>query len=261
MAPIVAFLSDFGLSDPYVGIVKGVILKTNPSLGIVDLTHDIPPQDIETGAYQLGRACGYFSEKTIFLAIVDPGVGSPRAGLIVQAGPYFFVAPDNGILSVVFRIYPDFQCNRIEKADFFLARVSSTFHARDVFAPVAAHLGFGVAPGHFGPAHPHPVRFAAPEPWEEGEGLCGEILYADRFGNLVTNLDERRVRAFLGMRRGFVEAGGRVFPLLSSYSETTPGTTLALVGSDGCVELAVFMGSAARILGMRRGERVTLKAV
>ncbi len=260
MRSVIAFLSDFGLRDSYVGIVKGVLASLVPDPIIIDITHDVPPRDILGGAYILGCSHAFFPVGTVFLCVVDPGVGTERAGMVVCAGGRVFVAPDNGLLSEIFRRCEGWQAYRIEMERFAVQqRLSLTFHARDVFAPVAARIACGMDPRESGPSHPHPVILDLPVPNREGEALVGEIVYEDRFGNLVTNLDRQGVTSFLKGHGGVVEVGGVICPYVQTYSDVPAGSLLALMGSDDRLEVAVSKGSALHVLGLGRGAKVLLR--
>jgi S-adenosylmethionine hydrolase len=259
MRALLAFLSDFGLEDPYVGVVKAVLLGINPDLRIVDLCHQIPAHNIMAGAFALGSSYREFAPGTVFLAVVDPGVGSARAGLVAVTERYAFVAPDNGLLGLVLRDCPETVCYRIEAPRYWRYPVSRTFHARDIFAPVAAQVSLGLAPGELGPVHRNPVGLAFPEPFADADGLTGEVVHIDRFGNLVTNLDVRTMRRVLGVERGTVRIRGVELPVLDTYAQAGEGQPLALVGSSGFLEVSVNKGNASRVLKAGKGEPVSLR--
>ncbi|RMG88808.1 MAG: hypothetical protein D6708_10915 [Candidatus Dadabacteria bacterium] len=250
--PVVTLTTDFGTRDPFVGVMKGVILRICPGAQLVDLTHELPPQDVLAGAIALEDAVGYFPAGTVHLAVVDPGVGTDRPALAVRTDRHWFVAPDNGLLSFL----PEGEIReirRIENPDLWLHPVSATFHGRDVFAPVAAHLAAGIAPERVGPLADGLKRLAFPRPRPTPEGLEGEILGFDRFGNAFTNL--RRP----GAAGRAVGVAGRELSLLRTYAEAAPGQPLALWGSSDRLEIAVRNGSARRDLGLERGDRVVLR--
>lgn len=252
MPPIVALLTDFGSADSYAGETRGAVLCACPDANVVDLTHDIPAHDVAEGAWVLGAAWRTFPAGTVFVAVVDPGVGTPRRALAVDAGGYRFVGPDNGILSHVLRAHPDAAVHEITNAGLMRHRVSSTFHARDVFAPVAGYLARGNPLADVGPAADDPVRLDWPRPvslspheWEL------RVVRCDRFGNLITNLT--------GRGEGTVEIAGKLLRIMRTYGDVTEGELLALVGSHGLIEVAVRGGHAARTLGIGRGTPVTLR--
>src|SRR5262249_19353343 len=187
LAGIVALLTDYGLQDPYAGVMKGALLSVNPQARIVDLTHDIPPQDVREGSRVLAAARGYFPDGTVFVAVVDPGVGSDRAIVGVETDRQVFLAPDNGLLS--FLEDSIVRMVRITEAKYFLKPVSKTFHGRDIFAPVAGHLTRGVDLARFGPPLKQltPLEASLPRRTPDG-GIQGEVVTIDRFGNLITNI-------------------------------------------------------------------------
>ena len=256
---ILAFLSDFGLKDPYVGIVKAVMLGINPTLRVVDISHQVTPHDVMGGAFVLGSTFREFPPGTVFLAVVDPGVGSQRINLLAVTERYTFLAPDNGLLSMVFRYCKKVTCFRIENSRYFRHPVSDTFHGRDIFAPVAAHLSLGVKPHSFGPPCLDPVRLPWPEPVIREQYIKGEVIYIDGFGSLFLNIpaDLIQHRGPVG-KRFKANIKGMELPLLSTYSDVVKGKPLALIGSSGFLEVAVNQGSAAEVLDAGVGEPVVV---
>ena len=261
----IAFLSDFGLKDPYVGTVKGVIATINPSAKVIDITHGIPAQDITAAALMLEGACGYFPKGTIFLAVVDPGVGSDRRGIVLTLDSYIFVVPDNGLVTRLLkdRRLSDISCHYIEKKEYFLSEISSTFHARDIFAPVAAHLSLGTAPEELGPSCHNPVVLDWPEPVTGHDVIRGAIIYIDTFGNLVTNIPSSYLIQGKGMgpTARYARIAGNdkiIIPIARTYSDVEPGRPLCLAGSFGLVEIAVNQGSASEQLRAETGDMVEL---
>lgn len=251
--PVVTLLTDFGHLDPFVGVMKGVIAGICPEANVVDLTHDVPAQDIFAGAFYLERAFRYFPAGTVHVAVVDPGVGTRRAPLAMSAHGHTFVGPDNGLLSWVAR---RFRAVRLRNRAFFRAEISNTFHGRDVFAPVAAHLARGVPLSSLGPAQKRVVALARPKPRKTHRGFSAEVLAVDRFGNLVTNLEPVHWQA---LRRPRLTLGGFTSEQLSdSYGAARPRELVAVLGGYGLLEVAARDGSAAAILGLERGARVRL---
>ena len=254
-----ALLTDFGAMDPYVGAMKGAILSVCPEATLVDLAHEVPPHDVLAGALTLHAACRTFPAGTVFVAVVDPGVGSPRRGLALRAGPHLFVGPDNGLFSFVLREHPQARIHGLENSRLFRSPVSPVFHGRDVFGPVAGHLAQGVGLGEVGPKVEDPVLLEAPEPRKLATGEWeAAVLYVDRFGNLTTSLSERAVE---GARAVEVWVGGATIPWVGTYSEVRPGTPCALVGSSGRLEVAVREGSASARLGVGKGSPVRVRVV
>lgn len=240
----IALLTDFGYLDPYVGIMKGVIASIAPGVPILDITHGVPPQDVLVAAIHLEAAWRYFPTGTVFVVVVDPEVGGGRRALVATAQGRHFVAPDNGVLTLI----PGALYRRID-ADWGLPEQSRTFHGRDIFAPVAAKLARGAAVDAVGPMVADPVMLAVPYP-ERG---YGEVLYADHYGNVVTNLP--------GRDSGWVHVMGQVVEVRATYADVEQGEVVALTGSTGRLEIAVRNGSAAEILGLQPGHPVIYEEV
>lgn len=252
--PLITLLTDFGSRDVYVAAMKGVILGINPAVVLVDLTHEVPPQDVTAGAFLLAGAAPCFPPGTIHLAVVDPGVGTGRRSLGAKARGQFWVGPDNGIFHLIFQDGEDMNLVSLENHDFFRYPVSPTFHGRDLFAPVAAHLSRGVPLEAFGPPLTDPAALPWPEPLYDSETVRGEIVYVDGFGNLVSNLEGRDLATWLGGASLTVTLGSLALGGLSrTYSDVVPGEFLALTGSHGYLEVAVNQGDAARRLGAGKG--------
>lgn len=256
----IALLTDFGTADYFVGSVKGVILSINPGATLVDITHDIPPQDIEAGAFTLFAAHGAFPPATIFLAVVDPGVGSVRRPIIVNCSGQLFVGPDNGLFSYLYRS-DSHQTIHITNDKYFREPVSPTFHGRDIFAPVAAHLSTGVDAKVFGPLITDEVRLSLSEPKKLKDRVwAAQIIHIDRFGNCVTNItrdllgakQEKTARlkvkdhTISSFRTFFADGGGKE-------------KLFAVWGSAGFLEIAALNRSAAKKLKAKRGDLVRLE--
>ena len=259
--PTIALLTDFGLTDNYVGIMKGVILAINPEARLVDLTHEIEVQNVFQAALVLKSAYRYFAKGTIFLCVVDPGVGSLRQAIIVQAGEHFFVGPDNGIFSFVVAEQKTIRIWTITNVRYFLNPVSRTFHGRDIFAPVAAHLSKGTTPGRFGPRQTGLVRLAWPRPKisKDGREILGQIVDIDRFGNLITNIENEKVLAWSGKMVVIIK-GRKIGRIAMSYTEGKNGELLALPGSKDLLEISVNRGSAQKALHGQRGDLVRISS-
>lgn len=260
---VITLLTDFGLTDGFVGIMKGVILGINPSVTIVDITHDIDAQDVVAAAYQLKASYRFFPKNAIHLAIVDPGVGSDRKILVCRAGGYYFIAPDNGILTPIIQEIEINAMVRVENSDYFLKPVSQTFHGRDIFAPVAAHLSRGTALPTLGPAvaEPQIKRLDLRKPKILAGNICqGTIIAIDRFGNLISDIGREVVRKVVGpdqVHQAVVRIGEReIDGLVSHYQSRKLNTPLAVIGSWGTLEIAVNGGSARAYFGARKGDRV-----
>jgi S-adenosyl-L-methionine hydrolase (adenosine-forming) len=265
MRPILALLTDFGTRDHYVGALKGAILSVAPDAQIVDVLHDVAAHDVEGGAFALGAAYPAFPGGTVFVAVVDPGVGSSRRGLAVEAGSYRFVGPDNGLMTEVLADHPTARVHALTNRRLWRPEVAATFHARDVFGPVAAHLALGAGLEEVGPPAADPVRLplipiraVGTDEWE------GAIVHVDRFGTLISNVSARALDDILSAAAvdgvGIVVAvGGVVAPLVRTYSDVPAGRPCALVGSSGRLELAVNRGNAAAVLGAARGARLRIR--
>lgn len=246
--PVITLLTDFGTTDYFVGAVKGAILSGNANVSLVDITHDIAPQDIEAGAFTLLAAYRTFPAGTIHVAVVDPGVGSARRPIIVAANNQFFVGPDNGIFTYIYDREPSHQIFHVTAEKYFRLDPSSTFHGRDVFAPVAAALSMGVSPEEFGPEIKDAVRLSSLE-------TPLRIIHIDRFGNCVTNISRE---AFEGKFVGLSINGKTINTLRSFYGDADSTEELfAIWGSAGFLEISVSGGSAARILDAKRGDAVS----
>jgi S-adenosylmethionine hydrolase len=245
---IITLLTDFGTADSYVAELKGVLLSRASGAVLVDVSHDVPPGDIRSAAYILGRTWHRFPPSTVHLAVVDPGVGTSRAALAVRAHDQYFVAPDNGLLTAVLR---DAEVEAVRLST--PASVAPTFHGRDVFAPAAADLAGGAALSDLGLRFDGiPERLAYVSPHREGQWLIGEVVYVDRFGTLITNLPAELIPSQARFEIDDLQLG----PLVRTYSDVAPGGLLAYVGSDGTVEIAVRDGSAAERLGVGVGGRI-----
>lgn len=255
---IIALLTDFGLKDPYVGVMKGVILRINPEARIIDLSHDIPPQGILDAYFLLSNSYPYFPDGTLFLTVVDPGVGSDRRILAVETDAYTFVAPDNGVLGFLKKEGKIRRAVAVQNPRYALAPVSHTFHGRDIFAPAAAHLSRGLDLAKLGPATDHIHRIAPPAPRINREGvLTGEVVSIDRFGNLVTNIPGEPIASADSVE---IRIGKTVIDRLArSYAEGRKGKLFAIVGSTGNLEVSVNKGNAAEKTGAEVGDAVRVR--
>ncbi len=292
MKKIITLLTDFGTRDPYVASMKGVIFSINPEAKIVDITHQIPPQDILEAAYTLFASYKYFPKGTIHVIVVDPGVGSRRRIIALKTKNYIFIAPDNGVLSLVLqkeKVYPVRsprygrgirplqgritsngvkEIIEITNEKYFLKPVSDTFHGRDIFSPVAAYLSRGIPLRNFGKRieMTKELKIATPE-MKKGK-LMGRIIHIDRFGNLVTNVD-REILSKLKRKKPASSAGPptrwikigkrRIQGIKKSYVNVGKGELLALFGSSGFLEISINFGNASKVLGMKRGEKIEVE--
>jgi S-adenosylmethionine hydrolase len=241
--------------------MKGVALGICPDLTFVDITHEIAPQDILGAAFELSAAFTYFPAGTIFLVVVDPGVGSGRRAIAAEAGPYRFVAPDNGVVCPALDAMGRLP-TVVELTEPRYARpsVSRTFEGRDRFAPAAAWLATGAGLAELGRSVTDWTRLQLPAPIPEAEGISGQVLHVDRFGNLISNLDRTLYEAFASQGSTRVIAGsGRVVPVVTTYADAASGSVCALFGSAGYLEIAVSGGNASEQLGLAQGAEITLR--
>ena len=247
MKKIITLTTDFGSRDHYVGVMKGVMLSVNENAHPVDITHCIDSHDIRAASFVIGNSYRYFPEKTVHLVVVDPGVGSERRPVALLADGHFFVGPDNGVFSSVIRSCEDFSAREIKNRNYFLKEISSTFHGRDIFAPVAAHLSLGVSFSEVGPQIQDPEILPNDGYSINGGEIRGTVVYTDKFGNLVTSIPTEAV----GNRAGAsVTVGGKqVTGISESYSSAEPGEILAVGGSCGYIEISVNQGRAYDIFG------------
>jgi hypothetical protein len=261
--PIVTFLTDFGTQDPFVGIMKGVVLGICPDAALVDLCHEVPPHDIVGGSFLLHTAVGAFPAGTIHVAVVDPGVGGERRPILAEIDGQVFVGPDNGVLSYPLAAAGRCAVRRLSVEAFWRHPVSTSFHGRDVFAPVAGHLAAGVSPDCFGPPLADPVRLEIPQPRVDTAGrVQGEVVWVDRFGNCLTNIPRDLVPDTTTERGGplHVWVGGRPLGrLVGTFSEVGAGEAGALVGSAAYLELFCNRGNLARDRQVRIGDPVCLR--
>lgn len=259
---LITLLTDFGDRDSFVASMKGVILTINPHATVVDLSHHVPPHSIEEAAYLLKSCYRYFPDGTVHVAVVDPGVGSARRPLIAQNDHYFFLAPDNGLLTLIFAEDREVQVRVIENADYRLISPGRTFDGRDLFAPAAAWLTRQQSFASFGPVVDDYKTFTISKPKWDAMVLVGEIVHVDRFGNLISNLTSDHVKEVLGVtKRSNPQiriAGHTIDGLANSYSEGNSLIPHALINSNGQIEIFVREGSAARMMNVDRGQRVDL---
>lgn len=270
----ITLTTDFGTVDGYVGVMKGVMLSIAPGIRLVDLSHEVPPQDVRRAAFMLYTAVSFFPPDTVHLAVVDPGVGTERRAIAVQVPQGFLVGPDNGLFTYVLAEAEEWRAVELRDPAYWLPQVSGTFHGRDIFAPVAAHLARGVPMEQLGPPVSDPVLLPLPRLEVREDRLEGEVLYIDRFGNVVTSigrlrwagnglvLDAAFRRAAPSLRPAaagaVVEIGRKAIQgVRRTYGEVPVGESLALVGSIGFLEIAVRQGDAAHTLGVRPGDPVT----
>ena len=267
---VITLTTDFGTSDAYVGVMKGVILGINPSVKVVDITHSVPPQDVHEAAFLIHSAHRYFPKGTIHTIVVDPGVGSDRQAIVCQTDRAFFVCPDNGILTYLLQEIenggkqPE-SIVAIQNPAYHLPEVSQTFHGRDIFAPVAAHLSLGVPLTDIGPPVRNLIRLPIPTLEISGDKLMGKIVKIDAFGNAITNISESLLTGMENPSTGEssnyeISVGSVGLKVLNrAYAESDIGEVLAIIGSSGMLEIAVNGGSAEKVLGLKRGDTVVIQ--
>jgi S-adenosylmethionine hydrolase len=257
--PTITLLTDFGTKDHYVASMKGVILSINPRCLLIDITHQVSPHDIREGAFILASAYSYFPKGTIHLAVVDPGVGGTRKPLLLVTQNYFFVGPDNGLFTMVTQKESVNRIILLDNRKYHLSDVSTTFHGRDVFAPVAAHLSMGVKPSALGHKIDSLIRLGFEAPFVKEGKLLGEIFHVDAFGNLVSNIDEERFFEFTRGRPFVIRVRGKTIRgLKKGYWEAKKDDPIALFGSGGFLEISVREGNAQKVLKMKRGDPITI---
>ena len=281
IVPVITLLTDFGYQDAYIGIMKGVIAGINPSATVIDICHDVLPQDVFGGAYLLSTAYQYFPKGTIHVAVVDPGVGSKRDIVCVEFRDCFFIVPDNGILSFVIRQEPPRRIVRATNTRYFLPSPSNTFHGRDVFAPLAAYMSLGVKLQRLGDKidRLEQLNISAPMMGKSGQ-LVGEVIHIDRFGNLITNITRDHLQSLYGPTKNNPEIQNskpetrnpkletrnsklktvigkeKIIGLCASYMDVDKGSPLAIIGSTGYLEISVNQGSAQKYFKARRESKV-----
>ncbi|TLU86113.1 MAG: SAM-dependent chlorinase/fluorinase [Chlorobium sp.] len=257
---VIVLMTDFGLNDTYVGQMKGVILSICPETRIVDLTHAVEPQNIVHGAFLLGKSFRYFPEKTIFVSVVDPGVGTSRRPIAIETSRNIFIGPDNGLFTPILEQEEIIRCVHIMEKRFMLPQQSSTFHGRDLFSPVAAHLASGISLKETGaeidPSDCQRIEMPACKSPDNGKSWEGSIIYADHFGNLITSLDSDMI----GNPEQWMVIAGNLDPLSISetYGCAENKQPLACTGSSGMIEIAVRNGNAAESLNLANGDKVRL---
>jgi S-adenosylmethionine hydrolase len=253
--PILTLTTDFGASDHYVGTMKGVILSICPRAQIVDICHEVTPFEISEGAYTIAQAYPFFPPRTVHVVVVDPGVGTKRRPILVEAAGQYFIGPDNGVLSMVYA-REKHKVRLIANDRYFRQPVSATFHGRDIFAPVAAHLAAGVAPSRIGKAIQDYIQADFAKPRRDSKGAwIGSILKIDHFGNIVTNFHSRD---FPGTPPTLTIGRHKISLLVQAYADAEPGKLFLIVGSSGYLEVSVNQGSAAEKIRCKTGARAVL---
>jgi S-adenosyl-L-methionine hydrolase (adenosine-forming) len=259
--PIITLTTDFGLADHYAGTMKGVLLSRCPEAQLVDISHGIAPFSIYSAAYAIDQAARYFPSRTVHVIVVDPGVGTSRRALCVEALDQFFIAPDNGVLSLIVRRDPDAQARELVSRNLWLESPSSTFHGRDIFAPVAAAIASGSAtPADAGPIVPHIEMLAGLEPRQIESGIwAGKIFSVDHFGNAITNFKASQFGRIASASFVLAARTQRVDTFCKTFGEAPDGVCFAYFGSSGYLELGMNQQSAAASLAISPGDSITLE--
>ena len=251
---IITLTTDFGECDHYVAMMKGVILSINPDATIIDVTHQIPAHSIKEGSLIIKASHTYFPSGTVHVGVVDPGVGSTRRPIVVLTDNHFFVGPDNGLFSTIIETQPHTDVIHLKEKKYWMHTISPTFHGRDIFAPIAAHLSLGVNPFSMGEKIDNPTPPTSPLPHENNNDLIGEIIRVDHFGNLITNITEEHLGQFLVSKDLIITIGRVTLKKISTtYNDVPESQPLALIGSSHLLEIAVNMGRAADYLGREYG--------
>jgi S-adenosyl-L-methionine hydrolase (adenosine-forming) len=263
MATIVTLTTDFGSRDPFTGSIRGVILKVNPQAQLVDISNEIAPQDIWEAAYTLKTAGSHFPKGTVHLAIVDPGVGSGRRPIIVVTESYYYVGPDNGLFSLIYQDAERLRVHHVTATHYFLPNSGSTFHGRDIFAPVAAWLSKGIPSGNFGEEITDFVKLNIPLPKIAGNTIDGNVVHIDRFGNIITNITFKELQPLVGEgvspgNATVTIAGKEIQGLKNFYAESAPGVPSAIMNSSGALEIFMYKQNARTALSIKRGEAVRI---
>lgn len=258
MTPLITLTTDYGDGSPYAAVLKGVILSVNPAARILDLTHRIGPQDLRHASYFLGTAVPYFPAGTIHVCVIDPGVGSERAAIYAEAGGQRLVGPDNGIFTGVFRNCGRGAVRKLSDRRFWRPHVSDTFHGRDIFAPVAAHLSLGIDPDELGPDLAAPVELPSHSAVTFGNRWQGEVQFIDHFGNMITNIPADKLKS-LPLRVSLHGEPRHPLRWVRTYADAAPGELVCLFSSNGFFEVAEVNGNAARRLGVGVGSTIELE--
>ncbi|MDX1591991.1 MAG: SAM-dependent chlorinase/fluorinase [Balneolaceae bacterium] len=256
--PIITLTTDFGLQDHYVSAMKGVMLGITDNVRFVDVSHQIPPQDIMAAAWVVRNASICFPPGTIHLVVVDPGVGTDRDPIALKIKNQIFVGPDNGIFSLIADEY-DYEAWKLTNREFWAGNPSNTFHGRDLFSPVAAHIANGVPLSDLGERITKLVTYRWAVPITDSDGVQGWIIHIDRFGNLVSNIPEEMIRDTIGKSRFRIYAGNTILnEIVSTFNSVPDGEPVAYIGSSGTLEIAINKGNAQEMLGVQKGAQVSI---
>lgn len=258
MSGLITLTTDFGLEDHYVGVLKAVILTISPDVRIVDISHDVPPQDVMAGAWVVRNAADYFPPGTIHLVVIDPGVGTERSPIALRMNEQIFVGPDNGIFSLLSE-EKTYEARLLSNRSLWRQPVSNTFHGRDLFAPVAAHLSMGTPFEELGNPVEELKRYRWARPIADRDGIQGWIVHIDRFGNLISNIPESLIRKSVGQSDAKIYVGNTILNELSpSFGYVEEGDPVAYIGSSGMLEVAINKGDAKQMLGVKKGAQISI---
>jgi len=258
MSNIITLTTDFGLQDQYVSAMKAVILGLSPDVRLIDISHDIPAQDIMAGAWVIRNSSLLFPKNTVHLVVVDPGVGTDRNPIALKIGDQYFVGPDNGIFSLFYDEF-EYEAVKLNKEKFWRTERSRTFHGRDIFAPVAAHLSNGTPLKELGDPVSELVTYHWAVPIGDKDGLQGWVVHIDRFGNLITNISESLIEEVIGRRKVRIYVGNTMIDhLVNTFGDVEDGDPAALIGSSGMLEIGINKGNAAKLLSVDKGAQVSL---
>lgn len=254
---LITLTTDFGHQDPFVGIMKGVIAGINPRSQVIDLTHGIPAQDVMAAALTLRHAVGYFPSGTIHVVVVDPGVGSTRKPILIQANSHYFIGPDNGVLSLALTD-KSWRAYELNREQYWLQAPSHTFHGRDIFAPASAHLSTGLLPAALGEPMADIVTLELPRPHRTSRSLIGKIIYSDNFGNLFTNISQHDLKGLVQGQLTIRCASASIYGVAAHYAAAETGKFVALTNSWNLLEIAAYRANARELLAVKVGDPVTL---
>lgn len=258
MSRIITLTTDFGTQDHYVSVMKAVMLGITSNARFIDVSHDIPAQDIMAGAWVVRNAAFSFPPGTVHLVVVDPGVGTERNAIALKIEDQYFVGPDNGIFSLLYTDF-NYEAVKLNKPDYWLQKRSRTFHGRDIFAPVAAHLSEGVPLDQLGEPITELVSYHWAVPIGDKDGVQGWVIHIDRFGNLITNISESLLEETAGRRKVRVYVGNTIIDhMVNTFGDVEPGEAAAFIGSSGMLEVGINKGNAAEMLGVDKGAQISL---
>lgn len=258
MAPIITLTTDFGLQDHYVSAMKAVILGISPEVRLIDVSHDIPAQDIMAGAWVIRNSAFLFPKNTVHLVVVDPGVGTSRYPICLKIRDQFFVGPDNGLFSLLYDEF-EYEAYKLNKRSFWRDDVSKTFHGRDIFAPVAAHISKGIPLKELGDPVTDLVTYHWAVPIADKDGLQGWVVHIDRFGNLITNISEQLIKEHIGKSKLKIYIGNTMIKkLVKTFGDVEDGDPAAFIGSSGMLEIGINKGNASRLLNVDKGAQISI---